>query len=149
MSRRSAKSVFTRSALYGAVLLSISGTLHAQQDAASAAEQAPQVEEIMIWGQQLGQRSDLSHPASVLTQADLQSINIATTEDIVALRGYMTDLHNQVLALSREGMNWDQLWRNVTAGNEYRDEWFGYEYMRGANIGGMFRWVDNHRRGVW
>lgn len=83
MSRRSAKSVFTRSALYGAVLLSISGTLHAQQDAASAAEPAPQIEEILIWGQQLGQRSDLSHPASVLTQADLQSINIATTEDIV------------------------------------------------------------------
>ncbi|MFX0543303.1 hypothetical protein ACEWPM_016505 [Roseovarius sp. S4756] len=73
----------------------------------------------------------------------------ATTEDIVALRGYMTDLHDQVLALSREGMKWDQLWRNVTAGNEYRDGWFGYKYMRRANIEGMFRWVDNHRRGVW
>ena len=73
----------------------------------------------------------------------------ATTEDIVALRGYMTDLHDQVLKLSRQGMNWDQLWRNVTAGNEYRDEWFGCELMRWANIKGMFRWVDNHRRGVW
>lgn len=61
----------------------------------------------------------------------------------------MTDPHAQVLELSRQGMNWDQLWRNVPAGNEYREEWFGYDYMRWANIKGMFRWVDNHRRGVW
>lgn len=73
----------------------------------------------------------------------------ATQEDIAALRDYMVDLHDQVLALSREGMVWDQLWRNVTAGNEHKDDWFGYDNMRWANIAGMYRWVDNHRRGVW
>lgn len=54
-----------------------------------------------------------------------------------------------MLELSREGKNWDELWRKVTAGNEHKDDWFGYEYMRVANIRGMFRWVDNHRRGLW
>ncbi len=73
----------------------------------------------------------------------------ATKADIAALRAYMVDLHDQVLALSREGKNWDQLWRNVKAGNEHKKDWFGYDFMRWANIQGMHRWVDNHRRGVW
>jgi iron complex outermembrane recepter protein len=41
------------------------------------------IDEILIWGSTAGQRSSTSHPASVLTQADLVSINIATTEDVV------------------------------------------------------------------
>ena len=44
---------------------------------------AAPIEEILIWGSDAGQRSSMSHPASVLTQADLASINIATTEDVV------------------------------------------------------------------
>ncbi len=28
-------------------------------------------------------------------------------------------------------------------------QWFGYENMRVLNILGMYRWVTNHRRGVW
>lgn len=72
----------------------------------------------------------------------------ASKENIAALRDYMVELHDQVLELSREGMVWDQLYRNVTAGNEHED-WFGYDNMRFANILGMHRWVDNHRRGVW
>ncbi len=73
----------------------------------------------------------------------------ATTEDQIALRDYMTELYDQVIALHREGQPWDQLWRNVDAAEPYRDDWFGYELMRFANIQGMFRWVDNHRRGLW
>ncbi|QEA38733.1 MBL fold metallo-hydrolase [Pistricoccus aurantiacus] len=80
---------------------------------------------------------------------DVGHYSPATAEDQVALRDYMTELHDQVLELHREGMPWDQLWRNVTAGNEHKDDWFGYEYMRVHNIRGMFRWVDNHRRGLW
>jgi iron complex outermembrane recepter protein len=65
------------------LLLTTYSVQASSQSEDAAASQAPAVEEILIWGQQLGQRSDLSHPASVLTQADLLSINIATTEDIV------------------------------------------------------------------
>lgn len=80
---------------------------------------------------------------------DVGHYSPATKEDQVALRTYMKDLHDQVLKLSREGKNWDQLWRNVTAGNDHKEDWFGYQYMRVANIRGMFNWVDNHRRGLW
>lgn len=80
---------------------------------------------------------------------DVGHYSPAITEDQVALRDYMTELHDQVLALSRDGQNWDQLYRNVDAASEYKDDWFGYELMRFANIQGMFRWVDNHRRGLW
>lgn len=41
------------------------------------------IEEILIWGSDAGQRSSMTHPASVLTPGDLASINIATTEDVV------------------------------------------------------------------
>ncbi|MGO1502651.1 MAG: MBL fold metallo-hydrolase [Marinobacter sp.] len=80
---------------------------------------------------------------------DVGHYSPATKEDQVALRAYLIELHDQVLELSREGKNWDELWRKVTAGNEHKDDWFGYEYMRVANIRGMFQWVDNHRRGLW
>ncbi|MEX2335144.1 MAG: TonB-dependent receptor [Pseudohongiella sp.] len=49
---------------------------------ASAGTSTP-IEEILIWGSDAGQRSGITHPASVLTPADLASINIATTEDVV------------------------------------------------------------------
>jgi hypothetical protein len=32
--------------------------------------------------------------------------------------------------------------------DEYK-QWFGYEQMRMLNILGMYRWVTNHRRGMW
>lgn len=89
-----------------------------------------------------------------VAQQDVDVIDIGhydpgTKEDQAALRAYMVDLHDQVLDLSRQGMVWDQLWRKVTAGNEHKKDWFGYDNMRWANIKGMHRWVDNHRRGVW
>ena len=41
------------------------------------------VEEIVVWGQETLQRAATSHPSSMLTQQDLVSINVATTEDVV------------------------------------------------------------------
>ena len=61
---------------------------------------------------------------------------------------YMVGLHSQVLDLVRKGQSWDQLWRNVTFKDEYKS-WFGYAFTRVPNIQGMYRWVSNHRRGVW
>ena len=43
----------------------------------------PTVEEIVVWGQESRTRAGSSHPGSLLTQQDLVSINIATTEDVV------------------------------------------------------------------
>jgi len=72
----------------------------------------------------------------------------ATKDDQRALRDYMISLHSQVLDLIRKGQSWDQLWRNVTFTDEQKS-WFGYAFMRVPNIEGMYRWVGNHRRGVW
>ncbi len=50
--------------------------------AVQAADQAP-LEELVVWGQQTNERAASSHPSSLLTQQDLVSINVATTEDVV------------------------------------------------------------------
>lgn len=50
--------------------------------AAFAAEQS-KVEEVVVWGNQNEQRAASSHPSSLLTQQDLVSINVTTTEDVV------------------------------------------------------------------
>ncbi len=47
-----------------------------------AAESAP-IEEVVVWGNQTQERAASSHPSSLLTQQDLVSINVATTEDVV------------------------------------------------------------------
>lgn len=47
-----------------------------------AAEQET-LEEVVVWGEQSNQRAASSHPSSLLTQQDLVSINVATTEDVV------------------------------------------------------------------
>lgn len=47
-----------------------------------AAEQAS-IEEVVVWGEQSRQRAATSHPSSLITQQDLVSINVATTEDVV------------------------------------------------------------------
>ena len=60
---------------------------------------------------------------------------------------YMQSLHDQVLRLIRAGQSWDQLWRNVKL-EKFKDR-RGYAEMRVLNIQGMFRWVSNHRRGIW
>jgi glyoxylase-like metal-dependent hydrolase (beta-lactamase superfamily II) len=79
---------------------------------------------------------------------DVGHYTLATKEDQQALRDYMIDLHTQVLALVRQGQTWDQVWRNVKFKEEYQ-QWFGYAFMRVPNIQGMYRWVTNHRRGLW
>lgn len=72
----------------------------------------------------------------------------ATLDDIRKEREYMTDLHQQVLNLVREGQSWDQLYRNVKFSDEVK-KWGGFDTMNKLNILGMYRWITNHRRGVW
>jgi len=47
------------------------------------AADTPEVEEIVVWGQESTHRAATSHPSSMLTQQDLVSINVASTEDVV------------------------------------------------------------------
>lgn len=79
---------------------------------------------------------------------DVGHYSPATKKDQQALRDYMIDLHQQVLDLVRKGQSWDQLYRNVRFSDEVK-KWIGYDQMRVLNILGMYRWVSNHRRGVW
>lgn len=72
----------------------------------------------------------------------------ATLENIKDLREYMVSLHDQVLALVRQGQSWDQLYRNIKFSDKVK-KWGGFEAMSKPNIIGMYRWVSNHRRGVW
>ncbi|WP_419867829.1 MBL fold metallo-hydrolase [Chryseobacterium sp. CT-SW4] len=72
----------------------------------------------------------------------------ATLDDIRKEREYMADLHQQVLDLVRSGQSWDELYRNVKFSDEVKG-WGGFNTMSKLNILGMFRWVSNHRRGVW
>jgi glyoxylase-like metal-dependent hydrolase (beta-lactamase superfamily II) len=72
----------------------------------------------------------------------------ATKADQAALREYLVDLHQQVLDLVRSGQSWDQLYRNVKFSPQVQ-QWTGFTNMKLANIQGMYRWVSNHRRGVW
>lgn len=79
---------------------------------------------------------------------DVGHYSFAKKEDIVAERRYMVDLHQQVLNLAREGKSWDELYRKVQFSDEVKG-WFGFESMKTLNIMGMYRWVSNHRRGLW
>lgn len=72
----------------------------------------------------------------------------ATLDDIRKERAYLVDLHQQVLDLVRKGQCWDELYRNVKFAEEVK-KWGGFESMHILNILGMYRWVSNHRRGVW
>jgi glyoxylase-like metal-dependent hydrolase (beta-lactamase superfamily II) len=79
---------------------------------------------------------------------DVGHYSPATKTDVAALRLYMTDLHQQVLDLVREGQSWDQLYRNVRFADNVK-LWTGFDTMHTLNILGMYRWVSNHRRGEW
>ena len=79
---------------------------------------------------------------------DIGHYSPGTRTDIAAERGYMIDLHQQVLDLVRSGQSWDQLYRNVKFRDEYKS-WIGFDTMKTLNILGMYRWVSNHRRGEW
>ena len=49
----------------------------------SGIAQESQLEEIVVWGSDLGQRFSNVSPTSLLTPEDFRSINVATTEDVV------------------------------------------------------------------
>lgn len=83
-----------------------------------------------------------------VTYIDVGHYTPATLENIKAFRAYMISLHDQVLALVRQGQSWDQLYRNVHFSDEVK-QWGGFEAMNKLNVMGMYRWVTNHRRGLW
>jgi hypothetical protein len=88
-----------------------------------------------------------------LAKQDVDIIDVghytpATKADEVALRAYMVDLHQQVLDLVRAGQAWDQLYRNVKV-QRRSPKLDRVPTMKILNILGMYRWVSNHRRGVW
>ena len=80
------KPVIRKQLIGSAIVVAIAG-IHGSASYAQNVDEASTndtpIEEILIWGSDAGQRSSLTHPASVLTQKDLASINIATTEDVV------------------------------------------------------------------
>ena len=64
------------------------GTLRIFVYAGSIAISAPliaqsQIEEIVVWGSERDQSFANLSPSSTLTQEDIRSINVATTEDVV------------------------------------------------------------------
>jgi glyoxylase-like metal-dependent hydrolase (beta-lactamase superfamily II) len=73
---------------------------------------------------------------------------LATKKQQQALLEYMTDLHDQVLALVREGQPWDEVYRNVKFKESYK-KWTSFNESKMLNVLGMHRWVTQHRRGVW
>ena len=79
---------------------------------------------------------------------DIGHYTPATKVEQAALRTYLVDLHQQVLDLNRQGMSWDQLYRNVKFSEEVQG-WTNFSQMKTLNIMGMQRWVSNHRRGNW
>jgi glyoxylase-like metal-dependent hydrolase (beta-lactamase superfamily II) len=89
----------------------------------------------------------------VLKKDNLQFIDIGhyTPTSLTAIqaeRDYMVSLHHQVRSLIVDGKSWDELYRLITYTPEQK-KWFGYDQMRILNTLGMYRWVSNHRRGVW
>ena len=74
--------------------------------------------------------------------------SLGTSADQQALKDYMVNLHAQVLSLVRQGEAWDQLYRKITFTDEQK-KWEDYERAHILNTFGMYRWVTEHRRGVW
>jgi glyoxylase-like metal-dependent hydrolase (beta-lactamase superfamily II) len=79
---------------------------------------------------------------------DVGHYSLAKVADEAALRTYLIDLHQQVLDLVRQGKSWDELYRKVVFSDTVK-KWTAYDQMHTLNVLGMFRWVDNHRRGEW
>ena len=50
---------------------------------ATQAQNEAVIEEVVVWGEQTQSRASTSHPTSLLTQQDIVSINVASTEDVV------------------------------------------------------------------
>jgi glyoxylase-like metal-dependent hydrolase (beta-lactamase superfamily II) len=73
---------------------------------------------------------------------------LGTTADQQAQKDYMVNLHAQVLSLVRQGQPWDQLYRKITFTDEQK-KWEAYDQAHILNTVGMYRWVTEHRRGVW
>jgi glyoxylase-like metal-dependent hydrolase (beta-lactamase superfamily II) len=75
-------------------------------------------------------------------------LELGTKANVALNIEYMRSLHDQVLRLLREGQPWDQLSRNVKIDPKF-SKWAYYDERRVLNILGMYRWVSQHRRGIW
>lgn len=87
----------------------------------------------------------VAQPVDVI---DVGHYTPATVADEAALRAYLVDLHAQVLAAVRRGQSWDQLYRGIRFSDQVRG-WTAFDTMHTLNVLGMYRWVENHRRGEW
>jgi glyoxylase-like metal-dependent hydrolase (beta-lactamase superfamily II) len=60
---------------------------------------------------------------------------------------YMIDLHDQILALVRQGRQWEEMFRNV----HFSDNVKKFRNFDNAtmNMLGMYRWVTEHQRGEY
>lgn len=85
----------------------------------------------------------LARDAVRIGHVDVNGLDIFAAE-----RGYMVDLHQQVLDLVRSGQSWDELYRNLRFSDEVK-KWIAFDTMHTLNVMGMYRWVTNHRRGEW
>lgn len=65
-------------------------------------------------------------------------------EDVALFRGYMQDLHDEVLRHARAKVPLEEIKKRVTL-DKYKS-WFWYKQMRELNIEGMYRMVQSHRR---
>lgn len=79
---------------------------------------------------------------------DIGHYSPSNTQALIKEKEYMQSLHSQVLALLRKGLTWDQLYRNVKFTEEQK-QWFGFQSMHRMNILGMYRYLENKRRGTW
>jgi glyoxylase-like metal-dependent hydrolase (beta-lactamase superfamily II) len=70
------------------------------------------------------------------------------TKDQQNCRDYIVSLHDQVLALIRNGEEWEHLYRDVKF-TDAQKKYINYDTNHILNILGMFRYVSAHRRGVW
>ncbi len=64
--------------------------------------------------------------------------------DVALFRGYLEDLHAQVLAAARVGKSLEETKKSVDL-SKYKD-WAGYELMSQLNIEGVYRLVQANRR---
>lgn len=73
---------------------------------------------------------------------------LGTKKDVPVQIDYMEHLHSEVMKQIRNGCCWDLLWRKIQFKPEHT-KLGGFERMRILNILGMYRWCENHRRGLW
>jgi len=70
---------------------------------------------------------------------------LGTKADVVAHRGYMEKLYNEILAAARAGKTLEEMKASITM-DEYKD-WGQYDKWRELNIEGSYSRISLQRRG--